>query len=81
MKLAKLSLAMSREAIGLVTDLLQQASEDYKLTTEKYRLGSASVLDLLSSQLTYNQAQQQAASTVCDYYLSQARLDKALGKW
>jgi len=81
LKLAKLSLAMSREAIGLVTDLLQQASEDYKLTTEKYRLGSASVLDLLSSQLTYNQAQQQAASTLCDYYLSRARLDKALGKW
>jgi outer membrane protein len=81
LKLAKLSLAMSREAIGLVTDLLQQASEDYKLTTEKYRLGSASVLDLLSSQLTYNQAQQQAANTLCDYYLSLARMDKALGKW
>jgi outer membrane protein TolC len=81
LKLAKLSLAMSREAIGLVADLLQQASEDYKLTTEKYRLGSASVLDLLSSQLTYNQAQQQAANTLCDYYLSLARLDKALGKW
>jgi len=81
LKQAKLSLKMSREAIGLVTDLLQQASEDYKLTTEKYRLGSASVLDLLSSQLTYNQAQQQAANTLCDYYLSRARLDKALGKW
>ena len=81
LKLAKLSLAMSREAIGLVTDLQQQASEDYKLTTEKYRLGSASVLDLLSSQLTYNQAQQQAANILCDYYLSLARMDKALGKW
>ena len=81
LKQAKLSLTMSRQAIGLVTDLLQQASEDYKLTTEKYRLGSASVLDLLSSQLTYNQAQQQAANTLCDYYLSLARMDKALGKW
>jgi len=81
LKQAKLSLTMSRQAIGLVTDLQQQASEDYKLTTEKYRLGSASVLDLLSSQLTYNQAQQQAANTLCDYYLSLARMDKALGKW
>jgi len=80
LKQAKLSLAMSRQSIGLVADLLQQATESYKLTTEKFRLGSASVLDLLSSQLTYNQAQQQATNTLCDYYLAQARLDKALGK-
>ncbi len=81
LKQAKLSLMMSRQSLGLVADLLQQSSEDYKLTTEKFRLGSASVLDLLSSQLTYNQAQQQATSTLCDYYLSLARMDKALGKW
>jgi outer membrane protein len=81
LKQAKLSLMMSRQALGLVSDLLQQASEDYKLTTEKFRLGSASVLDLLSSQLTYNQAQQQATNTLCDYYLSLARMDNAMGKW
>jgi outer membrane protein TolC len=78
---AKLSLRMASEAIGLVRDLQQQAEEDYRLTQEKYRLGSASVLDLLSSQLTYNQAQQQATNTLCDYYLAQARYQKALGAW
>jgi outer membrane protein len=78
---AQIGLKTAREAVALVGDLLQQAGEDYRLTNEKYKLGSASVLDLLTSQLTYNQAQQQATNALCEYYLAEARIAKALGKW
>ncbi len=81
LKQAKLGMKTAKEAVSLVGDLLQQAREDYRLTSEKYKLGSASVLDLLTSQLTYNQAQQQATNALCEYYLADARTAKALGKW
>ncbi len=80
-KQAKLGMKTALETMSLVGDLQQQASEDYRLTSEKYRLGSASVLDLLTSQLTFNQARQQATNALCDYYLAQARIDRALGRW
>jgi outer membrane protein TolC len=81
LKQAQIGLKTAKEAVALVGDLLQQASEDYRLTNEKYKLGSASVLDLLTSQLTYNQSQQQATNALCEYYLAEARTAKALGKW
>lgn len=81
LKQAQLGMQTARETVSLVGDLLQQAGEDYRLTNEKYKLGSASVLDLLTSQLTYNQAQQQATNALCEYYLAEARIAKAIGKW
>jgi len=81
LKQAQLGMQTAKETVSLVSDLLQQAGEDYRLTSEKYKLGSASVLDLLTSQLTFNQAQQQATNSLCEYYLAEARIAKALGKW
>lgn len=75
------TMTAARERIALVGTLQQQAEEDYRLTSEKYRLGSASVLDLLTSQVTYNQAQLTATNAICDYHLAEARLRQALGQW
>lgn len=75
------ALTAAREQIGLVGTLQQQSEEDYRLTSEKYRLGSASVLDLLTSQVTYNQAQLTATNAICDYFVAEAKLRQALGKW
>ncbi|HTY08201.1 MAG TPA: TolC family protein [Candidatus Edwardsbacteria bacterium] len=78
---AHLGLITAREGLSLVGTLLQQAEEDYRLTSEKYRLGSASVLDLLTSQVTFNTAQQTATNAICDYYLAEARLQQVMGQW
>ena len=77
---AWLGLSTAREGLSLVGTLLQQAEEDFRLTSEKYRLGSASVLDLLTSQVTYNQAQQTATNAICDYYLAVAKLQQVMGQ-
>jgi len=78
---AHLGLMTAREGLSLVGTLLQQAEEDYRLTSEKYRLGSASVLDLLTSQVTFNTAQQTATNAICDYYLAEAKLQQVMGQW
>jgi len=70
-----------REELTLVGDLLQQADEDYRLTSEKHRLGAASALDLLTSQVTFNQAQQEVTNALCNYYLALAKVDQLLGRW
>ncbi|HBE73951.1 MAG TPA: hypothetical protein DDW31_07705 [candidate division Zixibacteria bacterium] len=69
------------EELSLIGDLLLQADEDFRLTTEKHRLGAASTLDLLTSQVNYNQSQQEAVKALCDYYLTLARIDQLLGKY
>jgi len=78
---AYLALTAAREGLSLVGTLLQQAEEDYRLTSERYRLGSASSLDLLTSQVTYNQAQQTVTNAICDYYLAEAKLRQVMGQW
>lgn len=71
----------AREELSLVGDLLQRADEDYRLTTEKHRLGAASTLDLLSSQVNYNQSQREAVNAICGYYLALAKIDQMLGRY
>lgn len=70
----------AREEISLVGDLKLQAEEDFRLTTEKHRLGAASTLDLLTSQVNYNQSQQEAVNAICGYYLAQAKVEQLLGR-
>jgi len=70
----------AREELSLVDDLRQQADEDFRLTTEKYRLGAASTLDLLTSQVNYNQSQQEAINALCSYHLARAKVDQLLGR-
>jgi outer membrane protein TolC len=70
----------AREEISLVGDLKLQAEEDFRLTTEKHRLGAASTLDVLTSQVNYNQSQREAVNAICAYYLAQAKMDQLLGK-
>lgn len=68
------------EEIALVGDLRLQAEEDFRLTTEKHRLGAASTLDLLTSQVNYNQSQREAVNAMCGFHLARARVDKLLGR-
>lgn len=70
----------AREEMSLVGDLKLRAEEDFRLTTEKHRLGAASTLDLLTSQVNYNQSQREAVNAICSYYLAQAKVEQLLGK-
>ncbi len=81
MNQAYASLVAAREALVLVPQLLEQANEEQRLTGEQFRLGAASSLDFLQSQLTFIQAQQQAVQVLVNYHLAQAQIQQLLGEW
>jgi len=75
------ALLAAAEAAEQVDLLVQRAGEEYRLTLEKYRLGAASSLDLLTSQLARNRAARQAAQILITYRLTRARIELLLGEW
>lgn len=81
MRQAVANLGAAREALRLIGSLLLQAAEDYRLQVEKNRLGSAVVLDVLSSRVRYREAQLRATQVVVDYYLADAHIKRILGQW
>ncbi|MCL2688279.1 MAG: TolC family protein [Chitinispirillia bacterium] len=75
------ALRASREALLWVPQLLTLAEEELRLTQEQFRLGVASSLNLLQSQVAYNQSQQQAISALVDYYIATAAFERIMGQW
>jgi len=75
------ALRASREALVWVPELLTLAEEELRLTQEQFRLGVASSLNLLQSQVAYNQSQHQAVSAIVDYYIAKAALERIMGQW
>ena len=68
------------EKLKLARETLAESEEDYRLTNEKYRLGAANTIDLLTSQATLTQARVQETSTLCDLKIAEAALTKAVGE-
>ncbi len=79
-RVALASVLAARKNLSIVVPILSEAKESYLLTKEKFKLGAASTLDLLSSQVTFNQSSQQATNAICDYDIALARLNLAVGR-
>lgn len=79
-RVALSSAIAARKNLSIVVPLLSSAAESYRLTKEKFKVGAASALDLLTSRVTFNQSEQQAANALCDYGIAVARLNLAVGK-
>ena len=75
------NLQAAQATLLIVPDLLEQATEELRLTMEQFRLGAAAALDLLQSQLSFIQAQQQVITAITDFYLAQAKILQLLGQW
>ncbi len=79
-KQAYLNYTLMLEKLKLARETLAESEEDYRLTNEKYRLGAANTIDLLTSQATLTQARVQETSTLCDLKIAEAALTKAVGE-
>jgi len=79
-KQAYLNYTLMLEKVKLARETLGGAEEDYRLTSEKQRLGAATTLDLLTSQATLTQARVQEASILCDLKISEAAIARATGE-
>lgn len=75
------NLKSARQSLSIVSTLLQQANENFNLRKEQYRLGAVSSLELLTSQVSFNEAQQQAVQIITGYYLTYAQILRLLGEW
>lgn len=75
------SLRSNRQSLSLVSLLIEQAKEQFRLREEQYRLGATSSEELLNSLVSLREAQQQVVQIVTGYYLAQAQILNLLGEW
>ncbi len=76
--LAELDAARSKIDITLTS--VTAATEDLRVQQERYRLGVATIVDVLTSQEALNQAEVDVVNARFDYLRAKARLDALIGR-
>ncbi|MFA6571909.1 MAG: TolC family protein, partial [Bacteroidota bacterium] len=75
-----LTLLKSKEKITVSEQTVQQAEENYRVTNEKYKAGTAINSDLIDAETALLQAKINLTSALVDFELSIAKLEKSIGK-
>ncbi|MBK7141550.1 MAG: TolC family protein [bacterium] len=75
-----LEIEQLREQKKVSQENVDAATEDLKITQEKYNLGAATILDLLNAQVSLKQAQVSLIQADFDLNLSVSRLENSMGK-
>jgi outer membrane protein len=79
-KSSYLEIDLLKKQVEVSTENVAAAAEDFRITQEKYNLGAATILDLLTSQVSLNEAQVALIRVQFDLNLAIARLENAMGK-
>ena len=74
------TLGAAFEQIRISDDNLAAAREDLRVQSERYRVGAATILDLLTSQAALTSAEVTVIQTRFDYLLARARLEATVGR-
>jgi len=74
------SLATTYEQISIAQDNLAAATEDLRVQNERYRVGAATILDLLTSQAALTQAQVNVVQTRFNYLIARAQVEAITGR-
>jgi outer membrane protein TolC len=74
------TLATTWEQIGIAHDNLAAATEDLRVQNERYRVGAATILDLLTSQAALTQAQVNVVQTRFNYLIARAQVEAVVGR-
>jgi outer membrane protein len=77
-RFAELSAAQVR--IGITTGSVTAAREDARVVSERYRLGAATIVDLLTSQESLTQAEVDAVNARFDYLRAKAQVEALIGR-
>lgn len=73
-------LRTAEQAIDIAGEAVIVAEEDLRVVRERYRLGVATILDLVTSQIALEQAQADLITARYDYELARAELESVLGR-
>lgn len=79
-KTAYLDIEQLKEQKKVAEETVDAAEEDLKITQEKYKLGAATILDLLDAQVSLKDAQVFLIRADFDLNLAVAKLENAMGK-
>jgi outer membrane protein len=74
------ALATAFEQISIAQDNLNAATEDLRVQNERYRVGAATILDLLTSQAALTQAEVNVVQTRFNYLIARAQVEAVLGR-
>jgi outer membrane protein TolC len=74
------SLEAARLRIGISSTSVLAAREDLRVQQERYRLGAATIVDVLTSQEALNQAEVDAVTARFDYVRARAQISALIGR-
>lgn len=74
------TLETQEQAIAIAREAVTVAEEDLRLNRERYRVGVATVLDVITSQVALDQAEADLVSARYDYVLAKAELESIVGR-
>jgi outer membrane protein TolC len=75
-----LDISKFKANIEVLQNAVDVAEENLRLNKEKYKLGSGTMLDLITAQVSSTQAQSNYIQSQYDYQFAVARLEKAMGR-
>jgi outer membrane protein TolC len=73
-------LRLAEQQIELANEALSVAEEDLRVLNSRYGLGAATILDLITSQISVTQAEIDVISARYDYQIARAQLEALVGR-
>ncbi len=73
-------LAAARQRLGIGQASLAAAREDLRVQQERYRLGAATILEVLTSQVTLTQAEVDIVEARLDFLVARAQIEALAGR-
>jgi outer membrane protein TolC len=74
------AMATTYQAIEIARANLAAATEDLRVQNERYRVGAATILDLLTSQTALTQAEVNVVQTRFNYLIARAQVEAVVGR-
>ena len=74
------SLRTAELGIEIASEAVEVATEDLRVIQERYRVGVATILDLITSQIAVEEAEADLVFARYDYLLARAELESILGR-
>jgi outer membrane protein len=70
----------AKQRVKVSEEAVEVAEEDLRLAEERYRLGGGTMLEQIDSSVALSEARTSRIEAMYDYLLSQAQLERAMGK-
>lgn len=74
------ALELAQQQLAILEESVEVAREDFRVQQERYGLGAATILELVSSQIALLQAEYNLINARYDYQISRAELEALVGQ-